>query len=347
MSTLASIASTPWVSRALAPAGWLYGALAARRRTALTSVAQALDRPVISVGNITCGGTGKTPMVEMLVRDLQGLGLRPAILSRGYGAAAAPGEAGAPHNDEYLVLRANLPDVPHLQGRDRVALGRQAVREGADAIVLDDGFQHVRLHRDLDIVLIDALSPFGTGRVLPAGLLREPLSTLRLAGLLGITRADLAPPRSVETLCSYLRARFRGVPQARLVNEPVAWLRLDGESAPPDALRGRRVLAFCGIGNPASFRRQLGALGVEAADFVAFRDHQAFSPADLERLAARARSAGVEEVVMTQKDAVKIRSTGATASWRYLRIASRIVRGQEDYDRALRRALDRGARHAS
>src|SRR5438876_5539483 len=150
--------------------------------------------PVISVGNLTAGGTGKTPCVEYLARFLQARGLRPAVLSRGYRGNGRP-------NDEALILEANLPDVPHLQGKDRVTRASQAVRVfGADVLILDDGFQHRRLRRDLDLVLIDAMNPWGHGRLLPRGLLREPISSLRRADAVIVTRLDQAQPAEIERI---------------------------------------------------------------------------------------------------------------------------------------------------
>ncbi|HZW29293.1 MAG TPA: tetraacyldisaccharide 4'-kinase, partial [Isosphaeraceae bacterium] len=147
-----------------------------------------LGVPVVSVGNLTVGGTGKTPMVEWLARWFRARRRRVVIVSRGY-----RGEQGL--NDEGLVLEENLPDVPHLQDRDRVRAGRVALQElEADILVLDDGFQHRRLARDLDVVLIDALEPFGLGHLLPRGLLREPVRSLRRADLVVLSRADLVDP---------------------------------------------------------------------------------------------------------------------------------------------------------
>ena len=143
--------------------------------------------PVVSIGNITLGGTGKTPMVEWTARRLRSSGPRVAILSRGYAG-------GSGLNDEGRLLDDNLPDVPHLQGADRVRSARVAVEElESQIVVLDDGFQHRRLHRDLDIVLLDALDPFGRHRLFPRGLLREPVASLRRADVVVLSRADLVP----------------------------------------------------------------------------------------------------------------------------------------------------------
>lgn len=326
------------LASALTPLSWVYGAAARCRRAWVSRHAHCLARPVISVGNITCGGTGKTPVVEMVARDVIALGLRPAILSRGYGA---PGEGQA--NDELQVLAANLPTVELLQGADRIATGRKAVEGGAEVILLDDGFQHMRLARDLDIVLIDALDPLGGGRVLPAGALREPLSTLARAGLLAITRADQVDPRYLGTLSTYLRLRFPRVPQARIVTAPVGWRRLSGETEAVDALRGARALAFCGIGNPETFRRALLGLGVEVVELVCFRDHHRYTTAEIEALKEEAAARGVAAVVLTQKDAVKIAPGAGTESWRVLHVEARVVGGLEAYRGAVERAVARAA----
>lgn len=309
---------------------------------------------MVSIGNVTCGGTGKTPAVEMVARDLLALGQRPAILSRGYRAPRREREVASAHhpsagdsrplaglNDEMRVLAANLPGVPLYQGKDRYRSGVAAVREGADVLVLDDGFQHASLARDLDLVLIDALDPFGGGRVLPAGLLREPLGVLARAHLLGITRSRHVAAPALATLESYLRARFPRIPRLLIAAQPLFWQGLAGERFELEALRGRRTLAFSGIGNPEAFRRELLALGVELVDHVSFRDHHRYTATDIERLLSRAERLGAEEVVMTQKDAVKIPVSGRAAAWKLLRIESRVIRGEESYREALARVTAR------
>jgi tetraacyldisaccharide 4'-kinase len=300
---------------------------------------------VISVGNITCGGTGKTPTVEMVARDLVERGRKPAILSRGYGQAAVAGDShtGATRgNDEYRVLAFNLPRVPHYQGKDRYARGVEAIRHGADVLLLDDGFQHARLQRDLDLVLIDAILPFGHGRVLPAGLLREPLGTLARAQLLGVTRSHLVPAAVLEALDAELEARCPATPRMHLRTEALECLTLAGVSEDPSVLKGRRVLAFCGVGNPESFRRQILALGAVPLDVVCFPDHHRYTASDIGDLRTRSSALGADDVVMTQKDAVKLSVTPTTGSWRYLRIAQRIARGADVYRQALDRVLTTG-----
>ena len=320
------------LTRALLPLSWVYGEIARLRRTWHTKRSRRLDCPVVSVGNITCGGTGKTPTVEMVVRDLLAAGWKPAILSRGYKAFRS---AGGLQNDEARVLAANLPGVAHSLGKDRYAAGREAISRGADVLVLDDGFQHARLHRDLDFVLIDAILPFGHGHTLPAGLLREPLGVLSRAHLLGITRSDQVGAVTLSTLRSYLRRRFPGIPQVLLSSRPVEWVRLGGGTESPEGLRSKQVLAFCGVGNPESFRRQVLSLGLQIAELLCFRDHHQYTAGDLDAIAARAAQVGTDEVVMTQKDAVKIGATEHRARWKYLRIRQEVCEGAEEYLAAL------------
>lgn len=323
-------------SRLLLPVSWVYGAAALARRRMGSRRSVRLERPVLSVGNITCGGTGKTPTVEMLVRDLLRLGRKPAILSRGYG----PAFGGERLTDEYLVLAANVPGVPHYVGKDRVASGRRAIEAGADVLVLDDGFHHRKLSRDLDIVLIDAILPFGHGRVLPSGLLREPLVALADADLFGITRSNLVAPSELVSVEAFLEARFPRTPRVLLETEAVECRALGGTPLPLETLRGRRVFAFSGVGNPESFSRLLLGLGAEVARLAPFRDHHRYSASDLREIASQAREAGVEAVVCTQKDAVKL--SGAPESWLYVRIAQRVARGAEHYRAALAKALAEG-----
>lgn len=291
------------------PYGWIVG----RRNAGFDSGRREIRRvsaPVISVGNLTVGGTGKTPLVAWLAQMLTAEGRRVALVSRGYGAASA----GEP-NDEARELADRLPDVPHVQNRDRVAAARVALDEHhADVLVLDDAFQHRRLHRDLDIVLLDALDPFGGEHLLPRGLLREPMTSLRRADVVVLTRSDLVEPTRREAIHE-TAARF--APQALWVEamvRPTAllWRGNDDDERsliqrlPLETLSGRRVAAFCALGNPAGFRRTLEGAGLQVAAFREFPDHHRYSDADLRQLdewAAAQRD--VEAVICTHKDWVK------------------------------------------
>lgn len=261
--------------------------------------------PVISVGNITAGGTGKTPMVAWIVRHLVASGRKPAIVMRGYRAVkAAPG--AEPKSDEAQLL-ASLTGAPVIVEPDRVAGARRAAEGGADVVVLDDGFQHRRLRRNLDIVLIDAVEPFGFGHCLPRGLLREPPAALADADAIVITHADEVSPQLLAELRGALARLCRpGVTMAEAMHKPVAVIDEAGQSHCPDALAGRAVLAFSGLGSPEHFLESLTRLGARVISTVEMSDHAAYSPAILAELADKAKAAGAEIMVTTQKDHVRL-----------------------------------------
>jgi tetraacyldisaccharide 4'-kinase len=259
------------------------------------------SRPVVSIGNLTVGGTGKTPMVAYLARLVGEMGGRPVILSRGYGAAS-----GGP-NEEAIELARLCPGVPHLQNPDRLgALEGWVASNPCDVAILDDGFQHRRLARNLDIVLVDALRPFGFGCVLPRGLLREPPSALRRADMVVITRAELVTPEGVGLLKQTLLAHVRpGTPVLVARHEPTGLLMADGSRQEATSLRGREVAAACGIGNPEAFRLTLENAGAQVRLFDTFPDHYAYTTGDLDRLLRTAEAAGLKSLVTTGKDIVK------------------------------------------
>jgi tetraacyldisaccharide 4'-kinase len=297
----------PGVSPALARLGLAaaalpYSAVVRARNLAFDRGWKAVHKaavPVVSVGNLTLGGTGKTPAVEYVARVLRELDRQVVLLSRGYGVEQGP-------NDEAMVLEENLPDVPHLQGRDRVELARTAVEElEADVLVLDDGFQHRRLHRDLDVVLIDATRPPTVDRMFPRGTLREPASGLKRAGFVVLTRCDQADPRPTA---EWLGKRFPGKPVATTVHRPLDLVREDGDPEPVESLRGRPVGAVSGIGNPEAFRQTLRTLGADVVDERVFPDHHGYTRADVDGLRAWAGGLPGDTVVATtQKDFVKLR----------------------------------------
>jgi tetraacyldisaccharide 4'-kinase len=265
------------------------------------SRATRLDVPVVSVGNLTLGGTGKTPMVRWLVRRFWQSGWQPAIVSRGYGAAQ--GEK----NDEALELEQSLPGVPHVQNPDRIAGARQAIeRYDADSIVLDDGFQHRRLGRDLDIVLLDAMNPFGCEHVFPRGMLREPVEGLRRAQVVCLSRADFLD----ESGRRAIRARVASLaPEAlwcEAVHQPAELRNALGVVAPLSVLAGCRVAAFCGIGNPSALQKTLAALGADIVTWREFADHHRYTRENEAQLAADVRASAVDLVVTTHKDLVKL-----------------------------------------
>ncbi|HTN01047.1 MAG TPA: tetraacyldisaccharide 4'-kinase [Planctomycetaceae bacterium] len=288
---------------------WLLAGLSAPYGAAVSARNLAYDRgwlmsrraavPVISVGNLTTGGTGKTPFTAFLARELQSRGLRPGLLSRGYRSLD-----GA-ENDEKRVLDRLCPGVPQVQNPDRVAGAERAIREfGCEVLILDDGLQHRRLQRDVEIVLIDALRPWGFGRLLPRGLLREPMSGLRRADLIVITRADQASAARVAELRRKL-AEIAPVPVAEVAFEPGRLIDGEGAESPLSSLEGRVCLAFCGIGNPEGFAATLRSAGI-SAELEVFPDHHHYTAADFERLRRKAEAIGAAALVTTLKDLVKL-----------------------------------------
>lgn len=291
---------------ALTPLGGLWSTVMTLRNGAydrgwLPAVRAAA--PVVCVGNLTLGGTGKTPLVAWVARRLLAAGRRPAIVSRGYAAAAGQ------RSDEAAELAILLPGILHVADRDRAAAAAEAVAAGADAIVLDDGFQHRRLARDLDLVAVDATDPFGCGHVFPRGLLRERIDGLARADATILTRAgSVSATRRGEIRDRLSRACRGALPRvwAEASHAPVALRDESGTRHPIDRLHGRRVAAFAGIGNPSAFRRTLASLGAEVVAFRPYADHHAYTRADLADLAGWAAGHGAEGLVTTLKDLVKI-----------------------------------------
>jgi len=257
--------------------------------------------PVVSVGNLTLGGTGKTPLVEWLARWLRARGVRVALVSRGYGA-----DAGA-RNDEALELEQKLPDVPHVQNPDRVAAARMAIAEfDSQFILLDDAFQHRRIHRDLDIVVIDALEPFGFGHVFPRGMLREPLAGLRRADAVVLSRADLVSGAERERIRAIVTRHAPGALWIEAAHVPRGLRNASGVEAAADSLAGQPVAAFCGLGNPASFRATLNRLGYDVVAQREYPDHFPYPREEVESLVQWAGGLTVRGVVCTHKDLVKL-----------------------------------------
>jgi tetraacyldisaccharide 4'-kinase len=279
--------------------------------------------PVISVGNITAGGTGKTPMVAWIVRHLVASGRKPAIVMRGYLAVkAAPG--AEPKSDEAQLL-ARLTGAPVIIEPDRVAGARRAAEGGCDVVVLDDGFQHRRLRRQLDIVLIDAVEPLGFGHCLPRGLLREPPAALADADAVVITHADEVTPEQLTSLRSKLAALCNpSVTIAQAAHKPLAVIDDAGRSHPPAALAGRAVLAFSGLGSPDHFLESLTRLGARIVATVEMSDHAAYSPSILAKLAEQAKAAGAEIMVTTQKDHVRLAGLAGVEGARIWQLAVEI-----------------------
>lgn len=293
---------------------------------------------VVSVGNITLGGTGKTPTVIQVAKLLLKRNERPVVLSRGYGrdkesdllvvsdgsvTAVDAGQGG----DEPLLIASKLPGVPVVVGADRRRAGRLAIEKfQPDVLVLDDGFQHVRLKRDLNIALLDGGDPFGNGRLFPAGILREPLSALERADIVLITRADRA--KDLESLKAVIR-RNTGAAIFTSRQVPIDLFDdLTGATRPLSILRGASVLAFSGIARPESFFSLLRDLGAIVRAEFSYPDHYRYGESDLAVITRKATDEKLAMTVTTEKDAVRLRPLKPTGIWS-LRVEEQVLEAAE------------------
>jgi tetraacyldisaccharide 4'-kinase len=333
-----------WKDSLLRPLSVPYGAVAHLRARAYRKGVlkqRRLDGTVISVGNLTVGGTGKTPMVLRIVGRLLAEGKSVGILTRGYRGkkiAQGAGKSGGDDStsDEVQLLKARLGDrVAFGVGADRFERGQEIARQGVKWFVLDDGFQHLALARDVDIVLVDATNPFGGGHMLPAGRMREPRTALSRADIIVITRSHHAP--AVE-------AAVR-----RDSDAPIFYARAEPESvAAPfhphlterDA-RQRRLFAFCGIGNPSAFVADLRDWGFQIAGHRFFPDHHRYSLSDINAIEREAKAVGAEGVICTEKD-----SFNYSGVWRsmdlWVCVISMQVDRQEDFWRTVMEVAEHG-----
>ena len=305
-------------SLVLPPLSALYGAIT-RSRTALyergTFRTFKLERPVISIGNITTGGTGKTPLVEWVARVLASSGKKVCILTRGYGREdsrnrvlvsdgttvfADPLKAG----DEPFLLATDLVGVAAVvSDADRLAAGQGAIRHLAtDCFVLDDGFQHLQLARDLNIVTVDATDPWGSRRMLPYGRLREPLTALKRADCIVLTRCEQIDDLKPILTEIAKRAGDRPIFHARMRTRRISSIHQGTDPQPP-----KPIAAFCAVGNPQSFFAHLKREGYEPVLQKSFRDHHVYTEGDVSLLSNTARHAGAQSFITTAKDAVKLR----------------------------------------
>ena len=279
---------------------------------------QHLPCRVVSIGNLTVGGTGKTPLTLWVARWYHQRGWRVAVLSRGYGsqATAQPRVASSGSGplrpwsevgDEPYFLASELADIPVVVGANRTLSGRYAVEHfGAQVVVLDDGFQHHRLARDLDLVLIDATNPFGHGTLLPRGILREPLRALQRADAVILTRVEQAAT-AVSTVSARVR-RWHGERPVYTMQTTVHGLRerLSRQMVAVEQLQGQRVVVFAGLGNPEAVAATVTQLGAEVAALLVFPDHYAYRESDWRRLQRVAVQYAATCLVTTTKDAVRL-----------------------------------------
>ena len=293
---------------------------------------------VISIGNITTGGTGKTPLVIWLCRFLNEKGYKCAILTRGYKA-----EHGK-LTDEPAILAKSCGDAQVVVDSDRVRGSEKAIRQSAaEVLVLDDGFQHRRLGRDLDIVTIDATCPFGYGKVLPAGFLREPLKGLKRAGAVVITRYEQAQPEKNDDLVEQIKRINPTAVIAKAVHENPYAIMIRGAKISIEELRKKKIFAFCGIGNPNAFLNNLKSLGCKLVGQKIYNDHHDYSERDIADIYEEARYLSAEVVLSTEKDWVKsallVRHNDDIIS-AYLALQLRFVEGSDELKNLITRTVD-------
>jgi tetraacyldisaccharide 4'-kinase len=345
---------------ALSAAALGYGAAVMARNWAFDAGVRRtrqLPVPVVCVGNLTVGGTGKTPATIAVAQRLMAEGLAVGVLLRGYGreegaVRVAAEQAGQPApwqqvGDEAVLLAERLPGVVVVVGADRFLAGQEALRRfPLDVLVLDDGFQHRQLRRVLDLVMVDATDPLGGGRLLPRGRLREPARSLRRAGALLVSRSDQVADSGGVRRALALAAP--GIPLILTRHRPTRLTDL--ERLRPYSLslvRGRRVFAVSGVARPAAFRDTLTTLGATLAGSLPFPDHHPYRRSDLEAIAGAADAAQADWIVTTEKDAVRLREVASSRLGGHpilvLGIDLEVVEGEETLGRLLRVCL-RGER---
>ncbi len=320
----------------LLPLSRLYGAGVALRldlyRRGFFSVRRAA-RPVVSVGNVAAGGTGKTPFVRWLAGELSKRGHSPAILTRGYGrksrgtVVVSDGRGTvasvSASGDEPALLARALPSVPIVADARRVrAAARAETLEAPVGVhLLDDGFSHVGLARDVDIVLLDATDPAAGGALLPAGLLREPLSALARADLIVVTKTEQSDPAAALELAGL---HAPGVPVFRARTEVLGIRDREGRPVDPADLPAGTTVAVAGIARPGSFLSTLSSIGVSPAELLSFRDHEAYGPVTAGRIERALEETGATAVVTTEKDAVKLEAVLSVPIFR-VAVEARVV----------------------
>jgi tetraacyldisaccharide 4'-kinase len=318
------------------PLSLFYGAVAALRARAYAREIfrqRRLDGVVISVGNLTVGGTGKTPMVLWIAERLLAEGESVGILTRGYRGksaafAAESKTASGPEiistSDEVQLLKSRLADgVLFGIGADRYKNGLALAGRGVKWFILDDGFQHLQLARNVDVVLIDASKPFGGGHLLPAGRLREPRGALKRADVIVITRSNHAP--AIESVVRHYSSAPIFYAHTELDSVRSRW----GSQLLPAELRGKALFAFCGIGNPGAFYSDLREWGFQIVGHKSFRDHHRFTSAEMAEIEKEAREAGATELICTEKDSFNLPETLTSMDLWVCAISLRVDREEE------------------
>ena len=325
----------------------------------------ALGCLVVSIGNLTCGGTGKTPVVEVIARTLSAKGRKVSILSRGYRSKKRsfwsrlsmlftdqkiefpPKVVSDGKNllldsefagDEPYMLASNLQNVAVLVDKDRVKSGIHAIDHfGTDVIILDDGFQYLMLKAHINIVLVDSTAPFGNGHVLPRGILREPIKNIRRADYIFLTKSDGS--HKLQHLKNFIRRHNRRAEIIECCHKPKYLVKLfTGEQMPLEKLAGLKVAALSAIARPESFEAFLEQLGAELVCKDHYADHHRYSQQEIIDFINQAKDAGAEYIVTTEKDAVRIpKIDRCDVPLIYLRIQIDILNGQENFDQCISR----------
>lgn len=306
-----------------------------------------VNAAVLSIGNLTTGGTGKTPLVVWLCRELAQCSAfgtqhyRVAVLTRGY-KSTQHSAVSRQYSDEPAILARACGDVPVIVNPDRVAGAKAAMAKGAEVLVMDDGFQHRRLARDLDVVAIDATLPFGYDRLLPAGLLREPPTALSRAQAAVITRSDFVRPDQLEQIERTLREVNPRLVVARAIHAPVAIQLADGHTMTAADLAGKRVYAFCGIGNPEAFFQTIEAHGAHLVGTMSFNDHYLCTAEDIRRVLQQAATAKADLVLTTEKNWLGLEPSlfDERQAAGYLEIRLEVTAGRDALIRLIRARLD-------
>jgi tetraacyldisaccharide 4'-kinase len=280
-----------------------------------------INAKVISVGNITWGGTGKTPVTAFIADGLARGERKVSILIRGYG------------NDESELLPKLALNTPVLIGKDRVARGREAIeRHLSDTVILDDGFQYRRLARDLDIVCVDAVKPFGNGWVIPAGSLREGLYNLKRADIFLITKADLVSADKLERLEKKLKKINPKAVIAKAIHRPLYLYKLSNEEKVNiGQLQNGKAALVSAIGSPGCFERTILRLGLKVGKHFIFRDHHGYTKEDIAGIEDYCKKNQIDKIITTEKDAVKLKSLVVSDQWLVLKVRLEIIENEEGF----------------
>jgi tetraacyldisaccharide 4'-kinase len=301
-----------------------------------------LPAKVISIGNLTLGGTGKTPAVIAVANEAVKRLYKPCVLTRGYrGREKGPCLSSRDRNhflktelvgDEAVLMAYRLNDIPVVKGRNRFLSGVYAIGElGNDAVdlyILDDGFQHWQLHRDMDILLIDATKPFGNGRLFPEGSLREPLDAIGRADVAVITKSDAADGDDLREIEKRIKQFNQDAPVYTAHHEPVLLVHSTGRTSYTGALNNREVYVFSGIANPSYFASLLEKQGADIVKFRSFRDHHFYTQRDMKKIAKEARGL---DIITTEKDMVKLKDLDLPDNIYALRVEFKVENGFYDY----------------